>query len=198
MCRLIETIRLLDGRVENSEYHQQRIDRSFAEFFKNSLPINLNNSLTDWELPSTGLHKIKLVYDHEVRSIEVTPYEQKKIQKLKIVHADYISYSFKFEDRAEIEKFYAQRGQCDDIIIVKNNFITDASFANLVFKKGSQWVTPKTYLLNGTLRQSLLDKKIIIEDNITINDLVRYQKVKLINALLQFASPEIDVSQVVL
>ena len=35
------------------------------------------------------------------------------------------------------------------------------------------------------------------EEKITINDLYRYEKIKLINAMLQFDGPEIDVSQIV-
>jgi 4-amino-4-deoxychorismate lyase len=45
---------------------------------------------------------------------------------------------------------------CDDIIIVRNGFVTDASYANLIFRKGDEWFTPATFLLAGTMRAFLL------------------------------------------
>jgi len=83
------------------------------------------------------------------------------------------------------------------VIITKDGFITDSSVANLVFKRKDKWLTPFTYLLNGTQRQFLLDQKIIEEEKITINDLHRYEKVKLINAMLKFDAPEISINQIV-
>jgi len=113
------------------------------------------------------------------------------------VYDNAISYDYKFEDRTELENLFSQRDDCEDIIIIKNYQVTDASYANLIFRKNNQWFTPKTFLLNGTARKQLLERKIIFEEKITINDLQRYEKVKLINAMLQFDGPEIDVSQIV-
>ena len=114
-----------------------------------------------------------------------------------MVHSNSISYSHKFEDRKELNKMFELREDCDDIIIVKNDHFTDASYANLVFYRDQKWFTPTTCLLNGTMRRQLLEKKIILEEEITTRDLVRYKKVKLINAMLQFDGPEIEVSQIV-
>jgi hypothetical protein len=47
------------------------------------------------------------------------------------------------------------------------------------------------------MRKHLLAEKIILKEQVTIQDLKRYDKVKLINAMMLFDGPEIDVSQIV-
>jgi hypothetical protein len=47
------------------------------------------------------------------------------------------------------------------------------------------------------MRQRLISDKKIFEDDISVSDLSKYQKVKLINSMLLFNGPEIDVSQIV-
>ncbi|MBI1767660.1 MAG: aminotransferase class IV [Bacteroidetes bacterium] len=197
MYRFIESIRLEDGKLGNLNYHQMRVDRAMNEFYKESPKIDLKYLLSSCPFPSIGLHKVRLVYDREVQSVQISQYSSREIIKLKLVQQDSISYLHKFEDRAELDKLFTQQEDCDDIIIVKNNNITDASFANLVFKKEGTWFTPSTYLLNGTMRQQLLDQKIIFEEEILVTDLSKFEKVKLINSMLLFNAPEIDVSQIV-
>lgn len=197
MSRFIETIRLKDGVADNLSYHAQRMNRSVEEVLCSKRKFDLEEALSSFNLPPKGLHKIRLVYDTEIRSLEVTPYKRKEIRQLKIVYDNSVSYDYKFENRTELESLFSQRDECEDVIIIKNYQVTDTSFSNLVFKKGNQWFTPKTFLLDGTTRKRLLKEEIIFEEKITINDLQRYDKVKLINAMLQFDGPEIDVSRIV-
>lgn len=197
MYRFIETIRLQNGVTDNLGYHEERMNRSVAEVLHAKRDFNLENTLRSLSLPPKGIHKLRLVYDTEVRSMEITPYKKRDVRQLKIVYDNAISYNHKFEDRRELENLFSQREDCDDIIIIKNYQVTDASYANLIFRRGDQWFTPKAFLLNGTTRKQLLERKKIIEEKITINNLHRYEKVKLINAMLQLEGPEVDVSQIV-
>ena len=197
MCRFIESIRLEEGKFGNLDYHQARMNQAMEEFHKDSAKIDLKEFLISCPMPSIGLHKVRLIYDTEIQSIQISHYVHREIRKLKLVHSDSISYSHKFETRIELEKLLALRGDCDDVIIVKNNRITDSSFANLAFKKGDKWYTSSAYLLNGTMRQQLIDQKIVLEEEVTIADLTKYEKAKLINSMLLFNGLEIDVSQIV-
>jgi len=197
MSRFIETIRLKDGVTSDLSYHEERMNRSVEEVLHSNQKFNLEEILSSINLPPKGLNKIRLVYDEEIRLVDVTPYKQKDIRQLKIVYDNAISYYYKYENRIELENLFSQRDDCEDVIIIKNYQVTDTSYANLIFRKNNQWFTPKTFLLNGTTRKRLLEKKIIFEEKITINDIYRYEKVKLINAMLQFDGPEIDVSQIV-
>jgi 4-amino-4-deoxychorismate lyase len=173
------------------------MDLARSNFFQGSPKIDLSEFLHSCPMPSIGLHKVRLVYDKEIQSIQISHYAPREIKKLKLIRDDNVSYPHKFEDRTELEKYYAQRGDCDDVIIVRGNNPTDTSFANLAFKKKNRWFTPATYLLNGTMRQQLLDQKIIFEEEISSADIFHYEKIKLINSMLLFNSPEIDVSQIV-
>ena len=93
---------------------------------------------------------------------------------------------------------FAQRENCDDIIIVKNGLVTDSFAANLLFFNGKDWVTPTTPLLKGTKRQLLLDRGIIIEKEIMEEDVFGFQKVGLINAMIDFEEmPIVSVEKIV-
>ena len=197
MSRFIETIRLHNGKLEHLDYHQSRVDRAFAEYFKDKVPVDIASFLQTCPMPSVGLHRIRLIYGEEILSVQIITYKPKEIRSLKIVEANSISYSHKFEDRTAIETMLMQKGECDDVVIVKDERITDSSIANLIFKRDGRWYTPASFLLNGTTRQRLLDEKKIEEEEITIHDLPRYESVKMINAMLQFDAPEIDVTRIV-
>ena len=79
-----------------------------------------------------------------------------------------------------------QQARSGEIIIVKNNHITDTSFSNILFKKGKDWFTPSTYLLNGVQRQHLLQKNKIKEAEITMQNVSEYSHFQLINAMNDF------------
>lgn len=197
MSRFIESIRLEEGKFGDLSYHQARMNRALTEFFPESKKIDLQDFLSSCPMPSIGLHKVRLIYDCEIQSIQIAHYSIREIKKLRLAQHNSISYAHKFEDRSELEKLYVGRGDCDDVIVVKNDKITDTSFANLIFKKNGKWFTPSTYLLNGTMRQQLLSQKFVLEEEISIGDISKYEKVKLINSMLLFNAPEIDVSQIV-
>ena len=78
---------------------------------------------------------------------------------------------FRDADRTEINKLYHQKGNFDDILIVKNNLITYTSICNIVLYDGTKYYTPALPLLKGTMRQCLIDKRIIFEDEINLNNI---------------------------
>ncbi|MBX2969768.1 MAG: aminotransferase class IV [Cyclobacteriaceae bacterium] len=198
MFRLIESIRLEDGECFNLHYHQQRMDESVLLLTGMQNRIRLTSFLQKQNLPVTGKFKCRIVYS-ETGVIEMgfTPYETRTINSLKIIHDNAIDYSFKFTDRAALNNLFAQRNDCDDILIVKNGLVTDASYSNVVFYDGLRWLTPAQPLLKGTMRQCLLDNGVIVEDAIRAEQIPLFKKVRLINALLGFEGLELSVSQIV-
>ena len=66
---------------------------------------------------------------------------------------------------------------------MKNGLITDTSYANIVFWDGQNWLTPSTPLLAGTKRARLLHESKIKEAEIRVDDLIKYEKARIINAL---------------
>lgn len=195
MYRFIESIRLNNGVVERLPYHQARVDRTFAQFFPDAAPLSLQDVVTQCPVPAIGLHKLRLVYDTEWQDVRISFYQPRVISSLQLVHAE-VDYAFKFKDRSTLTKLLEQRGDAQEIIIVKDGKITDSSYANLAVRRKDQWVTPAEPLLPGTMRQFLLDQKILELEHITPADLSRYNEVKLINALLEFDAPPISVQHI--
>jgi len=111
------------------------------------------------------------------------PHHYRQIKSLKLVEDDKIDYRYKFADRQHLGRLFERRGDCDDILIVKNGCITDSFTANVIFSDGSRWWTPDTPLLAGTMRAKLLKEGKISECRITPNGLNKYLKAGLINAM---------------
>ena len=103
---------------------------------------------------------------------------------------------YKSTDRSRLNALVAQKGNCDDIIIVKHGLLTDTSFTNLAIFDGKHWVTPRHPLLPGTKRAALLDKGMIQKADITLEDLRNANKVSLFNAMIEFGEREIAMENV--
>ena len=196
MSLLLESIRLCDGNFQNLFYHERRMNRGLKLLCGVQEHFDLEEFLNKIERPSTGLFKCRLVYDESSRDLEFIPYRPKKIDTLRVVEHDRISYEFKYADRKLIDRLYGLKKECDDILIVKRGFVTDSSFSNLVFRRGQRWYTPWSALLKGTMRSSLLERNLIQEEEIRVEDIKTFDSFKLINAMLQFDGPEVEVSKI--
>ncbi|WP_407406140.1 aminotransferase class IV [Chryseobacterium sp.] len=185
MSQFIESIKIEDQELFLLEYHQKRVDQTFTHFGKEG-SIDLEKIFKKLEHDEDGLYKFKIIYDLDKRvRTQMIPYAIPEILDFQLVENNSFDYSFKFEDRKELEKM-KMKSRAGEIIIVKNNHITDTSFSNLLFLKGKDWYTPKTYLLNGVQRQYLLKKKKIKEADITLQNIKEYSHFQLINAMNDF------------
>ena len=197
MYPLVESIKLKNGIIHNLSYHQGRLNRSMDELFPTAQKIDLMQAISVPEEYKSGTFKIRVLYLDTVEKIEIEPYQYRSIQSLKVVYHESIDYHLKYTDRQLLDELFAQRGDCDDIIIVKNGFVTDSFATNLLFFDGQRWFTPSTSLLKGTKRQLLLDQEIIFEKEIRAENIRNYQKVGLINAMIDFEEmPMVAVERV--
>jgi 4-amino-4-deoxychorismate lyase len=197
MSLLLETIKLVDGKFCNLFHHEQRMIRSLEMLCGIEEDIILDKFLNELSTPSEGVYKCRILYDDQTKEVEFIPYQVRLVKSLRVVENDRISYDFKYANRKQIDKLYESRNGCDDILIIKKGEVTDASYANIVFKRGAEWVTPWSPLLKGTMRQKLIDENKIIPEKILLEDLATFQSFKLINAMLEFDAPEIDVTNIV-
>ena len=198
MCRLIESVRLYNGEFSRLILHQKRMERAWDQIF-NKKPIwNLEEILSQSNPPAHGLYKCRIIYDHVSFKIEYEPYRVKPIHSLKLVENNEINYHHKYENRDTINELFNLRGSQDDVLIVKNNFITDTSYANIVFQKNNQWFTPDSPLLYGTMRQFLLDSRVISLTSIRKNDIINFECFKLINSMLEWSSPSVAISKILI
>ncbi len=185
MSQFIESIKIEYKKIILLDLHQKRVDDTFAHFGKES-SINLAEIFKNLDHDEDGLYKLRISYDlNKNFRTQLIPYAISEINNFQLVVNNVYDYSFKFEDRKELEKML-QQARSGEIIIVKNNHITDTSFSNILFKKGKDWFTPSTYLLNGVQRQHLLQEKKIKEAEITMQNVSEYSHFQLINAMNDF------------
>ncbi|MGK7393229.1 MAG: aminotransferase class IV [Candidatus Cyclobacteriaceae bacterium M3_2C_046] len=183
MCLLLETISIVEGKPQNLEYHQARMDQSSLDLWGRT-SIDLNASLALPAATRSGWYKARVIYNQKIQKVEFLPYRKKMIRRLKLVQDDTIYYDYKFENRQHLDRLASLKTGCDDILIIKNGFVTDACYANLVFEKNHQFFTPSTPLLKGTKRAKYLNGRVIQERIIKVEDLPQFNKVHLINAFL--------------
>lgn len=189
---------MANGKPSNLPYHQARMERTIRHFFPN-LALNAMPSLQNLITPNENMSLVKarVVYGADgVELIEYAPYSMRPIRSLQVVYDDTISYSYKSCDRSQLNALAAKKGDCDEIIIVKNNLVTDTSFTNLAISDGNCWLTPRQPLLLGTKRASLLDQGFIKEADITAYDLKRAERVRLFNAMIDFGEREVETKNI--
>jgi 4-amino-4-deoxychorismate lyase len=186
MSLFIETIKIQYGKLYNIAYHNARANTTRRNVLGMDRSLDLAAHILIPADLGRGIYKCRVVYGEEVQDVNIERYFKRKIRSLKLVEGGMIDYSYKYVDRTSINLLYAQRGSCDDILIIKEGLITDTSFANVAFFNGKTWVTPAAPLLLGTKRQELLDKGELHEALIRPSDLHRYSMFAVINAMLAF------------
>lgn len=194
MSRFIESICITDGEIRNLAFHQARMNRARYKILGIDEEINLEKFILSHKIPTEGKYKCRIVYEEKIESIEFIPYKIRTINSIKLIENNEIEYPHKFLDRSGFELLSDNVSE-DEILIVKNGKITDTSYSNIAFFDGENWITPSTFLLNGTMRQSLLNSSQIIEKEINTNHLSGFISFKLINAMMNLEeSPELDIS----
>lgn len=179
MSLFLETISIQNRIAQNIEYHQNRVDQCSL--------IQLEPFLKRISVATNKWYKLTIQFtETQIIKYQLIPYHPRVINTFKILIDNKIDYSFKYADRTQIEQLMQKKETCDDIIIIKNGEVTDCSFANLLFFDGEKWITPENPLLKGTCRARLLDQRIIVSKNISIEDIQAYSKIMLVNALLDF------------
>ena len=185
MSRFIESIKIEDQKAFLLDLHQKRVNQTFAHFGKEG-SIDLAKIFKNLEHDEDGLYKLRIVYDLDKKfTTQLIPYAIPEIENFQLVENNSYDYSFKFEDRKEFERMKT-KAKTEEIIVVKNNHITDTSYTNILFLKGKEWFTPTTYLLNGVMRQHLLHEKKIKETEITLQNIKEFSPFQLINAMNDF------------
>ena len=181
---LLETIKIKNNKIFNIHYHNERVNKTRRSLFGADDYIALEEIIS---IPKGNeLLKCRIIYDSEIQKIEFETYKMRSIKSLKIIHSDSIDYQYKYADRSEINKLLELKEECDDILIVKDNRISDTSFTNIAFYDGVNWLTPAAPLVKGTKRAKLIDNGKIIEKDIFLNDLKTFKKAILFNSMIEF------------
>ena len=175
----LETIACVQGQAQHLSYHQQRMNRALDK----SNPYNLQELL---KVPDTSLLRCRILYSSNTIEISYLPYAKRNINTLQLIEDNEINYSHKYADRTQLDHSFAKRSIADDVLIVKNGFITDTTIANIAFYDGTQWFTPDTPLLEGTTRARLINEKKLTIRAIKVDDIRDFQGFALLNAMIGF------------
>ncbi len=181
-CQLLETIRIENGEALNISYHNQRFNRSRKELFSIDRSIDLSKVITP---PDKGVYRCRILYDHNIRTIEYLSYQPKIIQTIAIVESS-ISYPYKYADRKQLEALLATSPQADDVLISQNGYLTDTTIANIALLEKGRWITPDNPLLEGTTRRRLINEGFLTPKSIIIDEINQFDGFALMNAMIGF------------
>jgi 4-amino-4-deoxychorismate lyase len=197
--KFIETIRVENGAPVNIEAHLRRMRATVMEAYGAELSSSeisseiVENRLKEWASDATlraATLKCRIIYDRVVESIAFDPYTPRQVRSLCLVEApDDLDYHLKYQDRSRLTELQSQRGDCDEVIIVRRGVITDTSYSNLLIHSAKGLLTPASTLLNGTMRQYLINTKKVTPVELTPADILPdnplgITAVSLINAML--------------
>jgi len=197
MFLFFESIKIENNTAQRIEFHQKRINNTFVNFFPKSIIFQLYEILNlDFlkNLDKNKTYKCRISYNEINFKIEILEYVERLKNIFYLIEKPELDYSFKYENRSDFD-YNLQKNE--ELIFTQNGFITDTSYSNLIFLKDEKWFTPKTFLLNGTQRQYLLQKKLIQEMDISIDNYKQFSHFRLINAMLNFNSSIIYSTEII-
>ncbi len=183
MSLFFETIYLQNGTIRNLSYHNARLNRTRKACLDQHTPLDL----ASLDLPhQKDPLRVKIVYGKAFEKVTHFPIKPRRFESFKIVHSD-ISYPHKALDRTPLENLLAQKGSCDEILIVDSEgYLKDFSIANIALFDGNRWITPRNPILKGTMRASLLEHQIVLEKDVKIDQLKEFSEIAMLNAVLGF------------
>lgn len=192
----VETIRINDGKAEHLDLHSARMERTMRHFYPQAPALNckqLEDFIYNNVCPGeSGIMKCRIVYGKKLEGITVEPYRVREVKSLRLVDGKDIDYSFKSTDRTPLAQLFAERGEADDVLIVKDGMLTDTSIGNIALLINGQWLTPASPLLEGTRRAALLKEKVVAEAVLTTSDLERAESAMVFNAMIPWGRIEVS------
>lgn len=197
MFPLFESLCVQDGKLLNSQWHENRFQTSYNQYYGSPAPFFLLEGLNIPNNFSKGRVKLRIRYNQKDRIFHFEHYQTQKIESLQLVYTEELDYSYKYTERENLNALFAQKGKSDDVLIVIKGRITDSSYANVVFFDGNEWWTPNHPLLKGTCRARLLSQGIIKEILLEVNDLKNFKGLKLINAMRDMDQPIIPIENLI-
>ena len=197
MYQFIETICYENGSFQRIELHNQRCNRTRHHFFGKQQDIHLELLLSVPAHLTKETVKCTVTYSIDILNIEYVLYEIRPIRSLRMVADNPIDYAFKYADRTRLNSLYSERGQYDDILIIKNGLITDTLYANVIFMHNNVWYSQTNPLLLGTRLQYYLLEGCVTPALLRPTDLPLFSEARIINAMISIEnSPIIPINEI--
>lgn len=198
MFQVIESIQIENKKLHHIAFHNARWNAARAHYFNTSDFQKIEDFVKIPEAIDQNIYKCRVTSNGIETNFTIEPYQLRSIKSLKVVHHPSIEYRYKTSRREILNELFEKRENCDDILIFRNNLLTDSWAANVLLFDGTNWITPKTPLLKGVQRAVLLHQKKIKEADILLNDLSKFKKIKLVNAMINFnQAKEIPINNII-
>ena len=198
MCLFIETICYEQGCFQQIDLHNERFNRTREQFFGLRTPLQLELLLSvPFDLKDETV-KCTVTYGVDIISTDYTLYQIRPVNSLQMVVDDTIGYAFKYADRTKLNSLFDLRGRSDDILIIKNGFVTDTFYANIVFKKDDKWYSPSDPLLKGTRIDRYTREGLVTPALLRPSDLPFFSEARIVNAMISIEnSPVILIENII-
>jgi para-aminobenzoate synthetase component 1 len=203
---LFETIRVQDGIPLRLEEHQARIDASHLACFGTVPAWRLAEVLAgkiDKNCP--GRVRLRLVHCRESWTLETFPYVIRRPDRFLLVDASGLSYGHKYADRSGIEALRARAARRHgldiadtrwDILLTREGFLLEASYASIACLLDGTWQTPSHALLPSTRSAAYAKEDRLIRSPLRIEDISRMERILAVNAMLDLED-EVEVRLIV-
>lgn len=193
----VETICLIDGKPRLLRYHNRRLNHTRKMIFGSTDFIDLADYIP--QKSHSGKQKLRVLYNERILSVKATDYQIDEIEKISAVTIDSsFSYTYKSSNRAYFAQLLDEHN-AQDLVLIQNNLITDTTYCNLIFFDGHRWLTPSQPLLEGCMRQNLIENHGILPVIIRTEDLDKLVSFKRINAMRSFdEAQEIAISAILI
>lgn len=183
---LIETIKVENGKMFLGDKHLERLKKS-----ANKLGFKYNEALSSISPEKDGMMRILLHHDGsfnvEYKKLEKSCVNKVKISSIKINSKNPLIYHKTTYRPYFIDSYkkIASDELYDELFFNEKGELTEGARTNILIEKDRKFYTPALScgLLNGVLRQNLLDSKVCEERILKIDDLKNADSVYCINSV---------------
>ncbi len=179
---LIESMRLEDGRVHRLPYHESRLSLSADVFgFKAADLTEAIDQYKRTEGINDGLYKLRATLNRAGElAISHAPIADREEEEA-FLYSDPTNGPLKFiENKTTVRYHYKIPNNDFNIVLYYNEHqqLTEFNIGNIVVSEDDKFYTPssETGILNGVMRQSLLDDETIQEKDYSIDDFIKKYK----------------------
>ena len=181
--RLLETIRIEEGKPLHLAYHNRRFNRSRRSLFGATEDLHLADFLTN--VPSSGLWRCRVLYTLYIEKVEYLPYTFNHPSRFALAKFEG-DYAYKYADRSAFARLKKTHPEAAELLLCRDGHLTDTTIANIALRRGDTWYTPARPLLEGTTRQRLLEEGRLVSAEIPCDALGEFDELALMNAMIGF------------
>jgi len=186
-------MRVNDGIIQREKYHLERLWRGITAF---NINVDLDNvsAFIRNNMPEDGKYRVTLSINGNLNAT-TEPLPDKKVFTAELLPSVQGDERF-YQHKTSIRNHYTQPEQ--DLALYYDTYLLEFNIGNLVYKINDNYYTPSAqrYILEGCMKQQLLDEGKVSEQDITIEEFIEMYAsglltVYMINSLREWSEVKI-------